>query len=69
MNSHGCRVCLGPLQIKGSKVHKRCLKQLFDTPRAPSIEIDPEQLHLFGLQMAGRVSVSGVQSKLALSLS
>jgi serine/threonine-protein kinase HipA len=42
---------------------------LFDTPRAPSIEIDPEQLHLFGLQMAGRVSVSGVQSKLALSLS
>jgi len=34
----------------------------------PAIEVDPDNLHLFGLQMAGRVSLSGVQRKISLGL-
>lgn len=47
-------------------MHERCAKQLFGTTRVPRIEVDPANLYLFGQQMAGKVTLSGVQSKVAL---
>ena len=60
-----CLVCLGPAQ---ADYHPRCARRLFGTSRIPRVEIDQANLTLLGIEMAGRVSLSGVQRKLGLGL-
>lgn len=64
-----CTICLATLEDELSAsagVHAKCARALFGTSTVPSIELDPEQLYLFGQQMAGRTTLSGVQSKVSL---
>lgn len=62
-----CLVCLGPLGPDTvGEYHGGCCKQLFGQPRVPAVEVDPESLHLFGQEMVGKVTISGVQRKVSL---
>lgn len=64
-----CTICLAALEDETSasrSVHAKCARALFGVSTPPSIELDPEQLYLFGQQMAGRTTLSGVQSKVSL---
>jgi len=60
-----CLVCLGPTE---ADYHPRCARRLFGTSRIPRVEIDQANLTLLGIEMGGRVSLSGVQRKLGLGL-
>ncbi len=63
-----CTICLSTLdgQSAARGVHTKCARSLFGVSAVPQIELDPEQLYLFGQQMAGRTTLSGVQSKVSL---
>ncbi len=63
-----CRVCLGPA-ISEAAYHPRCLKELFDANKPPTLDIDIAKLHTAALSMVGRTSLSGVQKKISLGLS
>jgi serine/threonine-protein kinase HipA len=66
-----CLVCLGELRRRPTlgSYHRRCLRDLFGVPRIPEIDLELVKLHIAGLAMAGRISISGVQRKIALGLS
>lgn len=58
---------MGPLaDSAASEYHRGCAERLFGSRVAPKIEVDPNNLHLLGAEMAGRVSLSGIQRKIAL---
>jgi len=62
-----CLVCLKPLPASaGGSYHTPCARELFGSRQVPALEVDPANLHLLGQEMAGRVSISGAQKKLAL---
>lgn len=61
-----CLVCLESGDVPEAGVHGNCARRLFGTRTIPEIEVDPANLHLLGLSMAGRVTLSGVQRKLSL---
>ena len=63
-----CRVCLEPA-IGEAAYHARCVKELFDTNKAPTLDIDLSRLHTAALSMVGHTSLSGVQKKISLGLS
>jgi serine/threonine-protein kinase HipA len=63
-----CLACLRPAPDTGA-YHRRCLQTLFGRPALPRLEVDMQHLHTVGLELAGRVAISGVQRKLALRLS
>lgn len=64
-----CLICCADLVgTEQSTYHPRCLRELFGTTRMPTLDVDPSQLHLLGLEMAGRTTLSGVQRKIALGL-
>lgn len=63
-----CLICLGDLGAEHEH-HAKCLKQLFGTRTMPDIRVDPSQLHILGMEMAGHVSLSGVQRKIGLGWS
>ena len=63
-----CLACLRP-SPDAVDYHRRCLQRLFGRPVLPRLEIDMQHLHTVGLELAGRVAISGVQRKLALRLS
>ena len=63
-----CLACLQPSPDAGA-YHRRCLRQLFEHPEPPRLEVDLKHLHAFGLELVGKVAISGVQRKLALRLS
>ena len=60
-----CLVCLGAAD---ADYHPRCARRLFGTSRLPRVEIDQASLSMFGVEMGGRVSLSGVQRKLGLGM-
>jgi serine/threonine-protein kinase HipA len=62
----GCLVCLEP--IGGDRYHPRCVRELFGTSEAPSIDIELAQLHTVALAMVGHTSLSGIQRKISLRL-
>jgi len=62
-----CGICLGPVEPPAA-YHTRCLRRLFHSARAPSVRVELAKLHTFGLAMAGRTSISGVQRKISVSL-
>ncbi len=63
-----CQICLGDLSGDAS-YHKRCLKSLFGTASLPKLDIAFRDVNTLASQMAGKMSLSGVQTKLSLRLS
>lgn len=63
-----CWSCWEPDPDAG-RHHAACLRRVFGRPVLPEVEVDPAALHLFGAEMAGRVSLSGAQRKLSLGWS
>ena len=61
-----CLACL--LDAGGASYHPQCLQALFGEHAVPSIDLDPAKLHVAGLSMVGRMSVPGVQRKVAVEL-
>lgn len=65
--SESCLVCLGALGASDEHgVHRKCARALYGSSKPPVIDLQPASLHLFGQQMAGRVSISGLQRKVSL---
>ncbi len=60
-----CLICAREMGGDGG-THAACATTIFGSARVPTIEVDPEHLYLFGQQMAGRTTLSGVQSKVSL---
>lgn len=60
-----CLACT--LELSGdADMHPACARELFGRARVPTIDLDPNHLYLFGQEMAGRTTLSGVQSKVSL---
>lgn len=63
-----CRICLGRLTDE-SAYHAACLESLFGVAAAPSLDLEPSRLYAMAAEMAGKMSISGVQEKVSLRLS
>jgi serine/threonine-protein kinase HipA len=64
-----CRACLDPVPANADGgYHPRCLKALFGVPRLPRVGFELRTLHTVGLEIAGKVALSGVQRKVAVRL-
>ena len=63
-----CSICLKKTGSK-EEYHSRCLQTLFGTGHPPQFPYDLGQLYKVGGQMAGKMSISGVQEKVSLKLS
>lgn len=61
-----CGVCLHPIGSGPREYHAKCMRKLFSSSEAPTLALNRQDLHLLGQAMAGKVTVSGVQQKLAL---
>lgn len=63
-----CLICLQ--NISGSTTyHTACLEDLFGTPTVPTLDYDLGELYAVAAQMAGKMSISGIQEKVSLRLS
>jgi serine/threonine-protein kinase HipA len=62
-----CRICLRTTRGRGVS-HSKCLQSLFGVPRSPTVDFDLAGLHAIALEMAGRMSISGVQRKVSVKL-
>lgn len=60
-----CLACTRPTDAD-VEMHPACSRALFGVARVPTNEIDPGHLYLFGQEMAGRTTLSGVQQKVSL---
>jgi serine/threonine-protein kinase HipA len=63
-----CRICLEPTG-EGSPYHPACLKSLFGISTLPRLEFSLPSLLRLATDMAGKMSISGVQVKVSLKLS
>ncbi|MEQ9406373.1 MAG: HipA domain-containing protein [Fuerstiella sp.] len=64
-----CLSCLEPVS-EPADYHEGCLKSLFGTPALPQLDIELSRLYgLAATQMAGKMSMSGAQEKVSLTLS
>lgn len=63
-----CWICLNACE-GAPRYHTQCLQRLFGTKTAPVLDLEMSKLHTAALAMIGRVSISGVQRKLSVSLS
>lgn len=63
-----CLSCLREVS-SGASYHRECLTELFGKPAVPQLEVQMATLHSVGLEIAGKVALSGVQRKLAMRLS
>lgn len=62
-----CLLCMKPLGPRArGEYHPSCMRKLFGTTRIPFVDVDPATLYLFGQAMAGKITLSGVQKKIAL---
>ncbi|HUG19482.1 MAG TPA: HipA domain-containing protein [Planctomycetaceae bacterium] len=67
MNS--CSICLGSLPA-GEDYHPECLESLFGVPTLPVLDVELSKLYsLAASKMAGKMSISGAQEKVSLTLS
>jgi len=55
-----CRICLKPLGAK-EVYHDNCLDFLFGAKALPVLDIDLAKLMGLAAEMAGKMSISGVQ--------
>lgn len=63
-----CRVCLTATDGNTS-YHPHCLETLFGTTALPRLDIELSKLMGLAAEMAGKMSISGVQEKVSLRLS
>jgi serine/threonine-protein kinase HipA len=66
--SRACRICLGDVAGDGD-YHPRCLRALFGTTKAPTLDLEISKLHTAALAMVGHTSLSGIQKKISVNLS
>lgn len=59
-----CDICG---QTCDDRYHAACLRRLFGTPTLPAVELSHGDVLLKAQEMAGRMSISGVQPKLSMS--
>ena len=63
-----CRVCLQETK-QPADCHPSCVKTLFNTSSLPTMDIDLSDINEMAQKMIGRMSISGVQQKVLVSLS
>jgi serine/threonine-protein kinase HipA len=63
-----CWICLDETRGREDR-HPKCLETLFGTNTLPNLEFELSQLYAVVAQMAGKMSISGVQEKVSLRLS
>ncbi len=63
-----CRICLGSA-FGSLDYHFECLESLFATKALPRLDIELSKLMGLAAEMAGKMSISGVQEKVSLRLS
>jgi serine/threonine-protein kinase HipA len=63
-----CQICLKPTR-KGAECHAECIQKLFSTSTLPTLDLDVGELYAVAAEMAGKMSISGVQEKVSLRLS
>lgn len=69
LSSNRCLICLADLEKEESLYHKKCAQNLFGFAHAPSIDISTQDLDKLALlQINQRLTLTGVQKKLSLSL-
>ena len=61
-----CDIC-GRASGETGRYHPACLRRLFGTPALPTIELTHGDVLMKAQEMAGRMSISGVQPKLSMS--
>jgi len=61
-----CDIC-GKASGETGRYHPACLRRLFRAPALPSIELTQADVLMKAQEMAGRMSISGVQPKLSMS--
>jgi serine/threonine-protein kinase HipA len=61
-----CDICGKSIEEQG-RYHAACLRRLFGTSSLPAIELSHSDVLLKAQEMAGRMSISGVQPKLSIS--
>lgn len=61
-----CLICLADAE---GEYHPACLRRLFATDVVPALEFELGQLYAVAAQMAGKMSISGIQEKVSLKLS
>lgn len=61
-----CDIC-GDESQEGGRYHPACLRRLFGTPSLPIMALSHGELLARAQEMAGRMSISGVQPKLSMS--
>jgi len=62
-----CCICLEP--SGPAEYHPSCLEGLFDTAALPKLDFELSELYAVAAQMAGKMSISGIQEKISLKLS
>lgn len=63
-----CRICLQPTD-DDPPYHPACLESLFGSPILPRLEFSLPSLMRLATDMAGKMSISGMQEKVSLKLS
>jgi len=63
-----CAICLGSTKADAD-YHEACIDTLFGTTVLPVIDVSLSELHKIAAEMAGKMSISGVQEKVSLRLS
>lgn len=61
-----CDIC-GKASGDAGRYHPACLRRLFGTPALPAVELTHGDVLMKAQEMAGRMSISGVQPKLSMS--
>ncbi|HEX4697374.1 MAG TPA: HipA domain-containing protein [Candidatus Udaeobacter sp.] len=64
--TNDCAICGKTSEAEG-RYHPACLRRLFGTPSLPIIELTHAEVLARAQEMAGRMSISGVQPKLSMS--
>jgi serine/threonine-protein kinase HipA len=62
-----CRVCVEPTTGQ-REYHPSCVERLFGTATLPNLDFKLSELYAVAAQMAGKMSISGVQEKISLKL-
>lgn len=62
-----CLICQKENREKGI-AHLRCIKKLFGVNYYPKVDLSLSEVSIKGQEMAGKLSISGVQAKLSLKL-
>jgi serine/threonine-protein kinase HipA len=63
---HHCDIC-GTALDQESRYHAACLRRLFGTPALPTVALRQSDVLAKAQELAGRLSISGVQPKLSMA--